>query len=81
VPHVIVKLWPGNSDGQKRSLSDAIVRDVTDILNCGEESVSVGFEEVSPNEWSKRVYGQDIQAKWQTLTKAPGYGPGPTSAV
>jgi phenylpyruvate tautomerase PptA (4-oxalocrotonate tautomerase family) len=48
VPHVIVKLWPGKSDAQKRSLSDAIVAGVTDILNYGEESVSVGFEEVSP---------------------------------
>ena len=31
MPHVIVKLWPGKSDAQKRELSDAIVREVTRI--------------------------------------------------
>jgi 4-oxalocrotonate tautomerase len=74
---VIVKLWSGKSQAQKRSLSDAIVREVTEILSYGEESVSVGFEEVSPSEWSRRVYEPDIQGKWKTLTKEPGYGPGP----
>lgn len=77
MPHVIVKLWPGKSLAQKRALSDAIVRDVANILNYGEESVSVGFEEVSSNEWSARVYEPDIQGKWDTLLKRPGYGPGP----
>jgi 4-oxalocrotonate tautomerase len=53
---------------------------VTDILNYGEESVSVGFEEVSPSDWLAHVYAPDIQRRWNTLTKAPGYGPGPKSA-
>jgi 4-oxalocrotonate tautomerase len=77
---VIVKLWPGKSDAQKRALSDAIVRNMAEILDHGEASVSVGFEEVAPNEWSTRVYAPDIQGKWKTLTKTPGYGPGHRSA-
>jgi 4-oxalocrotonate tautomerase len=76
MPHVIVKLWPGKSDVQKRALSDAIVRDVTQFLGYGEESVSVGFEEVGPSDWSAQVYTPDIQGRWNTLTKTPGYGPG-----
>jgi len=79
MPHVIVKLWPGKSDAQKGDLSDAIVRDVTRILNYGDESVSVGFEEVAPPDWSAQVYAPDIQGKWDTLVKQPGYGPGPNS--
>jgi 4-oxalocrotonate tautomerase len=77
VPHVIVKLWPGKTQAQKQALSDAIVRDVTNILGYGDESVSVGFEEVSSTEWFAQVYGPDIQDRWATLTKQPGYGPGP----
>lgn len=77
MPHVIVKLWPGKSDAQKRDLSAAIVRDVTRILNYDDDAVSVGFEEVAPAEWSTRVYGPDVQDKWDTLVKQPGYGPGP----
>jgi 4-oxalocrotonate tautomerase len=76
LPHIIVKLWPGKSEAQKRALSAAIVRDVSQALDYGEDAVSVGFEEVPPSEWSSAVYGPDIQGRWDTLTKQPGYGPG-----
>ena len=75
MPHVIVKLWPGKSDDQKRRLSDAIVRDVTSVLNYGDESVSVAFEEVAASDWNAKVVEPDIIAKWDNLTKEPGYGP------
>jgi 4-oxalocrotonate tautomerase len=81
VPHVIVKLWPGKSDEEKRRLSDAIVRDVTSILDYGDESVSVGFEEVSADDWEREVFGPDILNKWITLTKEPGYRPRPTPSA
>jgi 4-oxalocrotonate tautomerase len=77
MPHVIVKLWPGKSDEQKRRLSDAIVRDVTSILNYGNESVSVGFEEINAQDWAAEVFNPDILNKWSTLSKEPGYGPRP----
>jgi 4-oxalocrotonate tautomerase len=77
VPHVIVKLWPGKTDEQKRQLSDAIVRNVTRILNHGPQSVSVGFEEVSANDWTEKVFNPDILHNWNSLTKQPGYGPRP----
>ena len=78
MPHVIVKLWPGKSDQQKRRLSDAILRDVTQVLSYADESVSVSFEEVSPSDWTEKVVGPDIIAKWESLTKEPGYGPRPS---
>ena len=77
MPHVIVKLWPGKTEEQKRMLSDAIVKDVASILNYGDESVSVGFEEVSPKDWTDRVFKPDILDRWDGLTKQPGYGPRP----
>jgi 4-oxalocrotonate tautomerase len=73
LPHVIVKLWPGKSAEQKRQLSDAIVSDVTSILNYGDESVSVAFEEVASSEWTDRVVNPDILVNWDILTKEPGY--------
>ena len=79
MPHVIVKLWPGKSEAQKQELSAAIVRDVTSILGYGDESVSVGFEEVPPDRWEAEVYGPDIQDRWRLLTKQPGYGLGSKS--
>src|SRR5262249_36886398 len=56
MPHVIVKLWPGKSTQQKVRLAEKITRDVMDVLNYGEESVSVAFEEVSPEDWAEKVY-------------------------
>jgi 4-oxalocrotonate tautomerase len=44
MPHVIVKLWPGKSEQQKKRLAVAITRDVMSILHYGEESVSVAME-------------------------------------
>ncbi|WP_338468433.1 tautomerase family protein [Novosphingobium sp. ZN18A2] len=81
MPHVIVKLWPGKTPERKRALSDAIVRDVTGILGCGDESVSVGFEEIDPHQWNERVFEPDIVARWDTLEKEPGYGPRPPRAA
>ncbi|WP_199555284.1 tautomerase family protein [Sandaracinobacteroides hominis] len=77
MPHVVVKLWPGKSADQKQAVSDAIVAAVTRTLGYGGDSVSVGFEEVAPGEWQARVYDPDIRDRWNTLTKEPGYGPGP----
>jgi phenylpyruvate tautomerase PptA (4-oxalocrotonate tautomerase family) len=35
MPHVIVKLWPGKSEQQKRRLAQAITDDVTKVLRYG----------------------------------------------
>ena len=73
MPHVIVKLWPGKSEQQKRRLADAITKDVATVLNYGDESVSVAVEEITAAEWNDKVYRPDIVDKAATLYKKPGY--------
>jgi 4-oxalocrotonate tautomerase len=73
MPHVIVKLWPGKSEEQKKHLAHRIAKDVMNVLHYGEESVSVGFEEISSKDWKQRVYKPDIQDRWESLYKKPGY--------
>jgi len=73
MPHVIVKLWPGKSEQQKRRLAEAITRDITTVLHYGDESVSVALEEVTAAEWNEKVYRPDIVEKAATLYKKPGY--------
>jgi len=72
MPHVIVKLWPGKSEPQKRRLAQAITDDVMKVLRYGEESVSVPFEEVDADDWAEKVYEPDIVRKADTLYKKPG---------
>jgi 4-oxalocrotonate tautomerase len=73
MPHVIVKLWPGKSEQQKVRLTEEIVKDVMDVLNYGQESVSVTIEEVKPQDWAEKVYEPDIVNNSEKLYKKPGY--------
>ena len=73
MPHVIVKLWPGQSERQKARLAEAITKDVMDVLGYGEESVSVAMEEVEPRDWAEKVYKPDIVNRPELLYKKPGY--------
>jgi len=73
MPHVIVKLWPGKSEQQKRRLTEAIVKDVMNVLNYGDESVSVAIEEVTARDWAEKVYKPDIVETSAQLYKKPGY--------
>ena len=74
MPHVIVKMWPGKSERQKARLAEAIAKDVMDVLDYGEESVSVAIEEVPAAEWAQKVYRPDIvNVSGAKLYKHPGY--------
>lgn len=75
MPHVIVKLWPGKSEAQKARLAELITKSVTEVLDYGEDAVSVGIEEIAPAQWVERVYKPDIVDKPQTIYKKPGYKP------
>ncbi len=72
-PHVIVKLYPGRSEQQKIRLAEQIVKDVVDIIKCGEESVSVAIEEIKAEDWAEKVYKPDILNAPGKLYKKPGY--------
>jgi 4-oxalocrotonate tautomerase len=67
MPHVIVKLWPGNSEQQKRRLAQAITDNVMKVLRYGEESVSVAFEEVDANEWGR----EGVRGPTSSATRTP----------
>jgi len=73
MPHVVVKLYPGRSEEQKSRLAEQIVRDLTTILKCGEDAVSVAIEDIKADDWAEKVYKPEIQNKWDTLYKKPGY--------
>ena len=75
MPHVIVKLWPGKSEQQKKKLAEALTKVVMSTLNYGEESVSVGIEEVDAQDWTEKVYNPEILGKSDTIYKKPGYSP------
>jgi 4-oxalocrotonate tautomerase len=52
-----------------------IAKAVMTTLNYGEESVSVGLEEIESKDWTEKVYKPDILGKADTIYKKPGYNP------
>jgi 4-oxalocrotonate tautomerase len=72
MPHVVVKLWPGKSEQQKKRLAQEITQAVMTTLSYSEESVSVAIEEVDAKDWMEKVYNPEIQAK-PKIYKKPGY--------
>jgi 4-oxalocrotonate tautomerase len=75
MPHVIVKMWPGKSEREKKKLAEEVTKAVMATLHYGAESVSLGIEEVPARDWTEKVYNPDITAKRDTLYKEPGYEP------
>ncbi len=73
MPHVIVKLWPGRTEARKQELAEAVIKEVMQILDYGEASVSVSFEEIDPARWRDEVYLPDIVGHPNRLYKKPGY--------
>ena len=75
MPHIIVKLYPGRTGEQKHQLAREIVKDVVTIAACEDKSVSVAFEEISPEDWTEKVYQPEIVGRKQLLVIKPGYTP------
>ena len=75
MPHVIVKMYPGRTEEQKRQLAEAISKDVVAVLKCEEKAVSVAVEEVEKEAWPEKVYRPDILNSPEKIYKKPGYNP------
>lgn len=75
MPYVIIKLYPGRTEEQKKDLAEKITKNVVSIAKCEEKSVSVAIEEIAPNKWAEKVYRPDIINNQDKLYKRPGYNP------
>jgi 4-oxalocrotonate tautomerase len=63
------------SEDQKTQLADAIVKDVMAFAKVGDDAVSVAIEEVTPGDWTEKVYKPDILNSPGKLYKKPGQSP------
>ena len=72
MPHVIVKMWPGRSEAQKEQLAAQIAKDMMEIIQCPEDSISIAVEEIAEEEWKEKVH-PEIFGKDTHLYKKPGY--------
>lgn len=73
MPHVIVKMFAGRSEADKKRLAEQITIAVVNSVGASESSISVAVEELDPSEWTEKVYDPDIAARPEILYKKPGY--------
>lgn len=74
MPHVIVKLYAGKSEEQKKQIADAVTQAIMASAGNREGAISVSIEDVAPQDWAETVFKPDILGKPDTLYKEPGYG-------
>jgi 4-oxalocrotonate tautomerase len=75
MPHVIIKMYAGRTEEQKKKLVKVITDSIIKIVDADEKYVSIAIEDVSPEDWAEKVYRPDILEKQNTLYKKPGYNP------
>ena len=75
MPHVIIKMYAGRTEEQKKKLVKAITDSIVKIVDADEKYVSIAVEDINPKDWAEKVYRPDILEKQNTLYKKPGYNP------
>ncbi|HET58384.1 MAG TPA: 4-oxalocrotonate tautomerase [Deltaproteobacteria bacterium] len=75
MPHVIVKLYTGRNEEQKKGLAEEVAGAVVRSLGCEKKVVSVAIEEIDRAAWPDQVYRPDILENNDKLYLKPGYDP------
>ena len=75
MPHVIIKMYSGRTEEQKKKLGEEVAKAVMASTGNREESISVSVEDIAPSDWTDKVYKPDIENGPGKLYKRPGYGP------
>ncbi|MFN3660413.1 MAG: tautomerase family protein [Brevinematales bacterium] len=73
MPHVIIKLYPGRTEEQKRAMAVAVSEAIIQSIGADPKTISVAIEEVSPSEWKEKVYDPEIAPRLDDLWIKPGY--------
>ena len=73
MPHVIVKMFSGRSEEDKKRLAERVTVALMNTIGSSESSISVAIEDVDPADWTEKVYDPEIAACKKSLYKKPGY--------
>lgn len=73
MPHITIKIHPGQTEEQKQGLTQAITAKIVEITGKPERVVSIDFIEVAEATWMEEVYDSDIKPNLNRLYKKPGY--------
>lgn len=75
MPHVVVKMYKGRTEEQKRAMTEAVSKALIDTIGCTDDHISVAIEEYDREVWGEKVYYPEIAANMDKLYKKPNYKP------
>lgn len=70
MPHVIVKLWPGRNDQQKRVIADRVIQAIVESAGVAPTTVTVGIEEVPRERWQEEVHVPEVDRKGSSIYRS-----------
>lgn len=73
MPHVEIKCYSGRTEAQKKKLAEKIAKDIAEIFETEESSISVAICDVRQEDWKEQVWDKEIEPKRGNLYKEPGY--------
>jgi len=73
MPHVTIKMYPGQEENVKQELAKDIEKMLVKHLGVKESAVSVSILEVESQNWKQEVYDVEINDTNKKLYIAPGY--------
>ncbi|NJI72747.1 4-oxalocrotonate tautomerase [Sphingobacterium kitahiroshimense] len=73
MPHVVVKMYPADSEEQKVKLAAEITKVIISVTGKPDDAVSIRIDEVSEDKWMQEVYNKEIIPHLDDLYKKPGY--------
>lgn len=73
MPHVTIKLYPGQEESVKQKLAEEMKKLLIEQLHVNEGAVSVSIMEVKNEDWKQEVYDADISDAKKKLYIAPEY--------
>lgn len=73
MPHIVVKMYPADSEEQKVKLADELMKVIMAVTGKSETAVSIHIVEVPEEAWMEQVYEKEILPKIDSLAKKPGY--------
>jgi len=63
MPHVILKMYPGRTDEQKRAWAEAVLEASVTHLNARPETLTIAIEEVRREDWATVVAPEAARAR------------------
>lgn len=75
MPHIIVKMYKGRTQEQKKAMTDAISDALINTISCSEDHISVAIEEYDKEKWGEEVFYPEIMPNVDNLYKKPNYKP------